>query len=430
MKSKFVNFDVNNARKVNPRPIIKNLGRADLEDDDSFLKTVASLNDLEDCSGLKLITKLKRRDEYDLVLEAPLVHKMFTNRGYIHLTWKRCSVFNHTHIVQCYRCSSFGHLSKNCKNEPSWFKCSETHEARNCSSNEPNCINCIEHNKKSGQSLATNQQANYYKCDMYQNYVSTLLTSIKFGHLNVRSILSDFDEIVTMVCADDYIFAVSETWLSKNISSDVVKIKYLWVKTSLSRHEIVICVLYTPPSSNLNECFSVFNDMIPFYLSQFNNIIILGDINVNMLLPHNAAVPFFNNYGFTQLVSSPTRITDLTSSLLDPIFVNQPLLIKSCYTLDSAGVPDHKIVAFDYEVLASTRRQKFVIVLVEKGSEHVVRSNSFGNVTERVDGGSPDGLLVRFQQLKLSTHYHEGLIDLSLSTHAIGSIDKYSPHEG
>nr|CAI5833661.1 unnamed protein product [Callosobruchus analis] len=97
------------------------------------------------------------------------------------------------------------------------------------------------------------------------------------------------------------------------------------------------------------------HDMIPFYLSQFNNIIILGDINVNMLLPHNAVVPFFNNYGFTQLVSFPTRITDLTSSLLDPIFVNQPLLIKSCYTLDSTGVSDHKIVAFDYEVPASTR---------------------------------------------------------------------------
>nr|CAI5846780.1 unnamed protein product [Callosobruchus analis] len=30
-----------------------------------------------------------------------------------------------------------------------------------------------------------------------------------------------------MVCADDYdVFAVSETWLSKNISSDVVKISH------------------------------------------------------------------------------------------------------------------------------------------------------------------------------------------------------------
>nr|CAI5852310.1 unnamed protein product [Callosobruchus analis] len=110
-----------------------------------------------------------------------------------------------------------------------------------------------------------------------------------------------------MVCADDMIFAVSENWLSKNISSDVVKmsnysffrqdrgprgggvgiyiknkfvahvlndyspndqyLEYLWVKTSLSHHEIVICVLYRPPSCNLNECFSVLDDMIPFYLS-------------------------------------------------------------------------------------------------------------------------------------------------------------------
>nr|CAI5852311.1 unnamed protein product [Callosobruchus analis] len=58
---------------------------------------------------------------------------------------------------------------------------------------------------------------------------------------------------------------------------------------------------------------------------------------------------FFNNYGFTQLS-------------LRPYFVNQPLLIKSCHTLDSAGVSDHKIVAFDYELPASTRRQKFVTV--------------------------------------------------------------------
>nr|CAI5844525.1 unnamed protein product [Callosobruchus analis] len=166
-----------------------------------------------------------------------------------------------------------------------------------------------------------------------------------------------------MVCADDYdVFAVSETWLSKNISSDVVKISHY----SFFRQDrgsrgggVGIYIKNKPPSSNLNECSPVLDDMIPSYLSQFNGTIILGDI---MLLPHNTVVSFFNNYGFTQLVSSPTRITDLTSSLLDLIFVNQPFLIKSCHTLDSAGVSDHKIVALDYEVPASTRRQKFVTV--------------------------------------------------------------------
>ena len=48
---------------------------------------------------------------------------------------------------------------------------------------------------------------------------------MKFGHLNVRSLLSEFDLFCEFINNEKFeVFAVSETWLNVNIHSDVVSI--------------------------------------------------------------------------------------------------------------------------------------------------------------------------------------------------------------
>ncbi|CAH1997537.1 unnamed protein product [Acanthoscelides obtectus] len=48
----------------------------------------------------------------------------------------------------------------------------------------------------------------------------------KIGHLNIRSLMSSFDAFTDMMNEDDFdILALTETWLSPDITMDVVNIR-------------------------------------------------------------------------------------------------------------------------------------------------------------------------------------------------------------
>ncbi|CAH2001258.1 unnamed protein product [Acanthoscelides obtectus] len=51
------------------------------------------------------------------------------------------------------------------------------------------------------------------------------LGSMKPGHLNMRSLMSDFAAIIDLIQTERFsIFAVSETWLCQDITNDAVSI--------------------------------------------------------------------------------------------------------------------------------------------------------------------------------------------------------------
>ena len=58
--------------------------------------------------------------------------------------------------------------------------------------------------------------------------------------------------------------------------------------------------------------------------SEKRESIIMGDMNVNYLIEndHEVIKDIFTDNGFKQILSTPTRVTDQTSSLTDLIFVN------------------------------------------------------------------------------------------------------------
>ncbi|CAH2016088.1 unnamed protein product [Acanthoscelides obtectus] len=143
---------------------------------------------------------------------------------------------------------------------------------------------------------------------------------LKFGHINCRSVLSGFHEFSTLVQKNNLdIVGISETWLSKDISNDHIRmngyncyrcdrdgrgggvavfvnnhynssiisfgqgLEYIWLKVQLPKQKVAIGIFYRPPHSSVTEAGNTFDNMLPAILAEYDDIILAGDINVNLL---------------------------------------------------------------------------------------------------------------------------------------------------
>ena len=70
--------------------------------------------------------------------------KMIMEKKHLHIKEKKYKIEEFIELVQCYRCSKFGHRSTECKeSKPSCPNCAEEHELKNCTTfYEPKCSNC------------------------------------------------------------------------------------------------------------------------------------------------------------------------------------------------------------------------------------------------------------------------------------------------
>lgn len=107
----------------------------------------------------------------------------------------------------------------------------------------------------------------------------------------------------------------------------------LWLTVQCKKMKsLVVCVTYRPDDSPLSS----FEDILkPNYIQAAllnKPIVILGDLNCDCLRvsrPESKALQCFSDeLNLSQLIKSPTRITDTTESLLDVILVSSPTLVE------------------------------------------------------------------------------------------------------
>ena len=71
-----------------------------------------------------------------------------------------CKVYDDIHVLRCFKCCRYGHISKNCDNHDICHICAIEHDNSNkCNSNLIKCINCILYNKEHGTKVQTNHTA-------------------------------------------------------------------------------------------------------------------------------------------------------------------------------------------------------------------------------------------------------------------------------
>ena len=234
-----------------------------------------------------------------------------------------------------------------------------------------------------------------------------------FGHINTRSLNKNHTELKQVLDQTHFdAFSCSETWLTKNTPKDrfmmndfniirtdrknkrgggvclflgkqykfkEIKIpnicempEMLWVEVSVGKCKIAIGTLYKPPKIPCVAFREAYDSLIHIY-SKYEHTILAGDFNVNMLNSNSyeskvLADSIIEPFSLKQMVTSPTRITDKSKTLIDLILVTHPENILFTGVCDAAGISDHCLTYCAYNV----KRTKF--------KPYVVRRRDFRNL--------------------------------------------------
>ena len=205
-------------------------------------------------------------------------------------------------------------------------------------------------------------------------------TGYQICHMNVRSLLRHKDEVVATMCGNE-IICLSETWLTNMVTENLIDItnyKYirqdrdntthqpnvksrggglmiyykefytpyitnmfplntvskhieqLWIKLEQpGRKRLYVSVIYRPPDGKIEEFIRILRETIEHLYSLHNNrfeLIISGDFNIDYAKNRNpdrrALKELADDLNLTQLISTPTRVTNKCKSTIDLIFTN------------------------------------------------------------------------------------------------------------
>ena len=221
------------------------------------------------------------------------------------------------------------------------------------------------------------------------------LRGISMGYLNVRSVYRHLDDIEQLLKQSDLdILILGETFLNYSVLNATVELngykmfrfdrdlgsgkrggggllayaanKYdisyieewsvctpdlecIWLKpTSPKTRPTFICGVYIPPDANLDNALMLLeNKLIDLYANSKLDIIILGDLNVDLLKrrDHKAKklINFMRTNRLDQLITKPTRITHRSRTLIDHVMVNNMEYYNQSGCLD-IGISDHHLV--------------------------------------------------------------------------------------
>ena len=123
-------------------------------------------------------------------------------------------------------------------------------------------------------------------------------------------------------------------------------IESLFVEICIPRHKnIVIGVIYRPPSENTLEFVEKVNEIISGVTKDYKHCYITGDFNLDLLKheSHSVAAQFIESlfaFSFLPMMTKPTRITAHSATLIDNIFTNNTT-VSSKNGLIISNILDH-----------------------------------------------------------------------------------------
>lgn len=227
--------------------------------------------------------------------------------------------------------------------------------------------------------------------------------NLRIAHINVRSLIAGFGEFVDIVLSEGFdIIAVTETWLTPDILNNITSIpgftfyrqdrgmgrgggvgvyvskklnvqiiddiditpsahlEHIWLKVKLKTKTLVLGNIYRPPSGNLNFFINQLDEILSQLVHTVEDIVCVGDMNVNLLNLNNPLTHMFEAYNLLQLINEPTRITNNSMSLLDPIFITSDCEVIKSSVLNTDNISDHKLVYCELALKLPKKGKKLV----------------------------------------------------------------------
>ena len=205
---------------------------------------------------------------------------------------------------------------------------------------------------------------------------------LRIGHLNIHYAINKIPEIASILNNSDtpfHIFGLTETHLGDNVSTDEISIpgyrverrsvkksletgiavyisqtikaerlphledynvESIWLKIYLKNHApFILGFLYRNPKER--SCWvDNFSLMVDAVLLQSQEYILLGDFNIDLLKPNPHWKTATELCNLTQLVETPTRVTNNTTTLIDHIYTTHSKHIAEV-CVPTFGCSDH-----------------------------------------------------------------------------------------
>ena len=82
-------------------------------------------------------------------------------------------------------------------------------------------------------------------------------------------------------------------------------------------------------------------------------VVILGDLNCKVLedcYEGRALTGFCSTFNLTQLVESPTRVTETSKSVIDIVLTTNKDFVENCVVKSSSIISDHNLVCFNLKL--------------------------------------------------------------------------------
>ena len=126
-------------------------------------------------------------------------------------------------------------------------------------------------------------------------------------------------------------------------NTSLINAESLWLKVSIKNKAIILGVIYRKPGTNFDEFKNELDILLHTMNLDRNSSIIMGDFNVDLTQKEekgNELLRLTESYGLLQLITTPTRITNTSSTLIDHIYTNvcAHYIQSGCI---EAGISDH-----------------------------------------------------------------------------------------
>lgn len=212
---------------------------------------------------------------------------------------------------------------------------------------------------------------------------------VKIEHLNAQSLPCHLDEIKFLVEEREVdILCISETWLGSNMPDNFIAIpnfnlyrcdygrgggtciyarrnlKVTVMNVGIDKVEgvedvwinvqrrmlpsVVIGCIYRHPKATVRS-FEYISEVFKVVCIRKKPVFIVGDLNDDQFNPNNKLTKIIKKLNLKQLINKATRITSLSSTLLDVVITNKSEMVLHSDVIPSP-VADHELISFTVNI--------------------------------------------------------------------------------
>ena len=146
----------------------------------------------------------------------------------------------------------------------------------------------------------------------------------------------------------------------ENVQATSGRIELMVIETMIYNEIWLMFNLYKQPKVKNSCIIEVLEYLIDKCRQNANNILLFGDLNINMMNPNNCLKPVFDVLGVKNLVTLPTCFKSNEHTLIDLLVTNVPKRLQNVTCIDCELSDCHKMVCWATKMKAPGKINKVI----------------------------------------------------------------------